>query len=43
MALSAKSPAVGRATFQVPSTDQRGHKRPSRHADAGAYELPKKH
>lgn len=43
MALSAKSPAVGRATFQVPSTDQRGHKRPSRHADAGAFELPKKH
>lgn len=43
MALSAKSPAVGRATFQVPSTDQRGHKRPSRNADAGAYELPRKH
>jgi CSLREA domain-containing protein len=41
MALSAKSPALGRATFQVPSTDQRGHGRPSHHADAGAYELPK--
>jgi hypothetical protein len=41
MAISAKSPAVGRATFQIPSADQRGHGRPSNHADAGAYELPK--
>jgi hypothetical protein len=39
MALSKKSPAVGRASFQVPSTDQRGHKRPAKHADAGAFEL----
>ncbi len=38
-----KSPVVGRAMFQVPSTDQRGHGRPSKHADAGAFELPKKH
>jgi CSLREA domain-containing protein len=41
MAISAKSPAVGRATYLVPSTDQRGHQRPSNHADAGAYELSK--
>jgi hypothetical protein len=41
MALSGKSPAIGRATFQVPSTDQRGHSRPSKHADAGAFEMPK--
>jgi CSLREA domain-containing protein len=42
MALSKKSPAIGRSSFQVPSTDQRGHGRPSKHADAGAYERPKK-
>jgi hypothetical protein len=41
MAISAKSPAVGRATFQIPGSDQRGHKRPGNHADAGAYELGK--
>jgi fibronectin-binding autotransporter adhesin len=41
MALTAKSPAIGRAMFQIPSTDQRGHGRPSKHADAGAFELPK--
>lgn len=41
MAISAKSPAVGRAEFQVPSSDQRGHGRPSKHADAGAFELGK--
>lgn len=40
MALSAKSPAVGRASFLVPGTDQRGKPRPSKHADAGAFELP---
>ena len=42
MALSAKSPAVGIATYQCPTTDQRGKDRPSNHCDAGAYELPKK-
>jgi hypothetical protein len=44
MAISAKSPAVGRATYLVPSADQRGRRRPAHHADAGAYEvsLPKK-
>jgi hypothetical protein len=41
IALRAKSPAVGRATFQCPATDQRGHDRPTHHCDAGAYELPK--
>ncbi|MGC4110828.1 MAG: choice-of-anchor Q domain-containing protein [Nocardioides sp.] len=41
MAISKKSPAVGRASYLVPAADQRGHKRPSKHADAGAYELPK--
>lgn len=41
MALSKKSPAIGRARFQVPSTDQRGHGRPAHHADAGAFERPK--
>jgi hypothetical protein len=41
MALTAKSLAIGRAMFQIPSTDQRGHGRPSKHADAGAFELPK--
>jgi CSLREA domain-containing protein len=40
MAISAKSPAVGRASYLVPATDQRGHRRPTRHADAGAFELP---
>jgi hypothetical protein len=39
MAISQKSPAVGRASVMVPGSDQRGHKRPSKHADAGAYEL----
>jgi predicted outer membrane repeat protein len=43
MAISAKSPAVGRASYLVPATDQRGHGRPGKHADAGAFELPKKH
>jgi CSLREA domain-containing protein len=41
MAISAKSPAIGRATFQIPDTDQRGRTRPAHHADAGAFELPK--
>jgi hypothetical protein len=41
MAISKKSPAVGRASFLVPGSDQRGHHRPGKHADAGAYELPK--
>jgi CSLREA domain-containing protein len=41
MAISKKSPAVGRANFQVPTTDQRGKGRPGHHADAGAFELPK--
>jgi CSLREA domain-containing protein len=43
MAISAKSPAVGRATYLVPTTDQRGHGRPANHADSGAFELPKQH
>jgi CSLREA domain-containing protein len=41
MALSKKSPAVGRASYLIPGTDQRGHDRPGNHADAGAYELPR--
>ena len=39
MAISKKSPAVGRASYLIPGSDQRGHKRPGKHADAGAYEL----
>ena len=38
MAISAKSPAVGRASYLIPGSDQRGHQRPGKHADAGAYE-----
>jgi hypothetical protein len=41
MALTAKSAAVGRGTFQCPVADQRGHSRPSKQCDAGAYELPR--
>ena len=41
MAISKKSPAVGRASYLIPGSDQRGHKRPGKHADAGAFELPK--
>ncbi|HEX3932127.1 MAG TPA: choice-of-anchor Q domain-containing protein [Nocardioides sp.] len=41
MAISKKSPAVGRASYLVPGTDQRGHERPAKHADSGAYELAK--
>ncbi|HEX3932126.1 MAG TPA: choice-of-anchor Q domain-containing protein [Nocardioides sp.] len=41
MALKKTSPAMGRGTLQIPSTDQRGHKRPSKHADAGAYQHQK--
>jgi hypothetical protein len=40
MALSASSPAVGRADLQIPTTDQRGRARPLHHADAGAYQRP---
>jgi predicted outer membrane repeat protein len=39
MAITAASPAVGRASFQVPDSDQRGHDRPAKHADSGAFEL----
>jgi hypothetical protein len=44
-ALSLKSAAIGRGTFQCPTTDQRGRHRPTTHCDAGAFELPrvKKH
>jgi fibronectin-binding autotransporter adhesin len=42
IAISKKSPAVGRASYLVPGRDQRGHQRPNKHADAGAYELPTK-
>ena len=41
MAISRKSPAVGRASYLVPGRDQRGHERPGKHADAGAFELLK--
>jgi hypothetical protein len=41
MALTPRSPALGRATFQCPATDQRGRHRPATHCDAGAFELPK--
>jgi fibronectin-binding autotransporter adhesin len=41
MALTPKSPAIGRATFQCPLTDQRGRQRPTTHCDAGGFELPK--
>ncbi|HEX4470781.1 MAG TPA: choice-of-anchor Q domain-containing protein [Nocardioides sp.] len=41
MALTPKSPAIGRATFQCPATDQRGRQRPTTHCDAGGFELPK--
>jgi hypothetical protein len=40
MAISAASPAVGRAIYLVPTVDQRGQGRPAKHADAGAYERP---
>jgi CSLREA domain-containing protein len=43
MALIATSPAVAHASFQCPAADQRGHARPRRHCDAGAFELPAKH
>ncbi|HEX4470782.1 MAG TPA: choice-of-anchor Q domain-containing protein [Nocardioides sp.] len=44
-ALSPKSAALGRGTFQCPTADQRGRHRPTTHCDAGAFELPrvKKH
>ena len=41
MALTPRSPAIGRGTFQCPATDQRGRHRPATHCDAGAFELPK--
>ena len=41
MPILVMTPAVGRATYLVPGSDQRGDKRPSNHADAGAFELPK--